>query len=166
MADQFTSNLDDAGWRNFFDSLIGAERESFARKIAVEGGVLIRDAAANLALIADNKEGAPRRGLLSHAMYLVYSEAKSGNGIFTYTVSWNATKAPHGHLIEFGHWRTHVVYKAAIGEWYSDLRAPLANPIWVPARPILRPTMDAYGSLTLKAMVQRGRREFSLIFGA
>lgn len=165
MADSFASKFDDSGWDALFTALTGEQRESFARKMAVEGGVMLRDHAQQLALIADNKEGVPRRGLLSHAMYLAYVESASGNGVFTYRISWNAKKAPHGHLIEFGHWRTHVVYKGPDGNWYSDKTRPLANPVWVSARPFLRPTLNSHGTLALKAMVARGKREFSLIFG-
>jgi HK97 gp10 family phage protein len=41
-------------------------------------------------------------GRLKSAIYQVYSEGNSGDGKATYHISWNKSKAPHGHLIEFG----------------------------------------------------------------
>jgi HK97 gp10 family phage protein len=41
-------------------------------------------------------------GKLSDAIYWVHSPEKSSDTQKTYRISWNKTKAPHGHLIEFG----------------------------------------------------------------
>lgn len=41
-------------------------------------------------------------GALKAAIYQVFSEDRSNNGVKTYHVGWNRKKAPHGHLIEFG----------------------------------------------------------------
>jgi HK97 gp10 family phage protein len=43
-----------------------------------------------------------KTGNLSESIYRVYSPEKSGEARKTYRISWNKTKAPHGHLIEFG----------------------------------------------------------------
>ena len=46
-----------------------------------------------------------RPGQLRDAIYHVYADQLSSDGHAVYRVSWNAKKAPHGHLIEYGHWR-------------------------------------------------------------
>lgn len=43
-----------------------------------------------------------RSGLLRSAIYQVFSQDNSDPTRATYHVSWNARKAPHGHLVEFG----------------------------------------------------------------
>ena len=47
-------------------------------------------------------EAHKKTGLLSSAIYRVYSPEKSTDSVKTYRISWNKSKAPHGHLIEFG----------------------------------------------------------------
>jgi HK97 gp10 family phage protein len=41
-------------------------------------------------------------GLLASAIYQVYSKDNSDAQHATYHISWNAKKAPHGHLVERG----------------------------------------------------------------
>lgn len=43
-----------------------------------------------------------KTGNLENSIYRVYSPEKSSDGVKLYRVSWNRTKAPHGHLLEFG----------------------------------------------------------------
>lgn len=43
-----------------------------------------------------------KTGNLEGAIYRVYSPEKSTDTVKTYRISWNKSKAPHGHLIEFG----------------------------------------------------------------
>lgn len=43
-----------------------------------------------------------KSGLLKSSIYRVHSTRESRPGRDVYHVSWNYTKAPHGHLIEFG----------------------------------------------------------------
>lgn len=43
-----------------------------------------------------------KTGLLSSAIYRVYSPEKSLGALKLYRVSWNKRKAPHGHLLENG----------------------------------------------------------------
>jgi hypothetical protein len=159
MADGYRMTLDASAWTKAFDALGGPVRESLSRRMLVSGGVLIRDAAASMARQSANKEGVEARGLLASAMYLAYDTDAITSHSFTYKVSWNSRIAPHGHLIEFGHWLTHVVYKASNGEWYTVKDKPLREPIWVAARPFLRPTFDSYGGTAIRVMIQRGQEE-------
>lgn len=83
-------------------------------------------------------------GNLYNSIYQAYSEDKSGPGVATYHVSWRTAKtgaprAPHGHLVEFGHIQKYKVYLGKDGRWYTNKKAPLATPVQVPARPFIRP---------------------------
>lgn len=59
-----------------------------------------------------------KTGNLDASIYQVFSQDNSSYGRATYHVSWNARKAPHGHLLENGTSR-------------------------MPAHPFLRPAYDA-----------------------
>lgn len=159
------ATLDLSEWDRALDALDGPVKESLARRMAVEGGVLLRDAAKSNAAMAANEEGVPTRGVLSNAILLAFDKRNSTQTMFTYNVSWNSKKAPHGHLIEFGHWQTHVVYKAPNGQWYTAKDKPLDNPKWIPARPFLGPTMDSYGNVAIRVMILRGQRELPILLG-
>jgi HK97 gp10 family phage protein len=43
-----------------------------------------------------------KTGNLESSIYRVYSPERSTDGVKAYLISWNKSKAPHGHLIEFG----------------------------------------------------------------
>ena len=70
-------------------------------------------------------------GNLLRAIYQAYSEDKSVGGKKAYVISWRTgrakkgagglTIAPHGHLVEFGHWRKYKVYKRN-GRWFTRVR--------------------------------------------
>jgi hypothetical protein len=163
MADSTRFKLDASEWDKAFNALGGVIRESLARRMLVEGGVMLRDAAASNARVAANKEGNETRGLLASAMRLVRTPEEENEHIFAYKVSWNSKIAPHGHLIEFGHWMTHKVYKASNGEWYTLKDQPLDAPRWVAARPFLRPTWDSYAHVAIRVMIQRGQKEVPIL---
>lgn len=163
MADGYRQTLDASEWEQAFTALEGPVRESLARRMLVEGGVLLRDASKSNARMAANKENVETRGLLASAIYLVYEKEAETKVSFTYKISWNAKVAPHGHLIEFGHWMTHKVYKASNGEWYTLKDQPLDTPKWVAARPFLRPTFDSYGNVAIRAMIMRGQKELPIL---
>lgn len=135
----------------------GGLLNSLARSMAVAGGQVLRDEAKVRAPKGTAEGGSITPGLLASAMYLAYQDTKSTETVVMYSVSWNAKKAPHGHLQEFGHWQTHAAYIGTDGEWYTNLDAPLAQPRWVPAQPFLRPALDTAGARALQAMVDRGR---------
>lgn len=83
-------------------------------------------------------------GNLRASIYQVFSEDKSkaaGDGYSraVYHVSWNAKKAPHGHLVEYGHLQKYQVYLGKDGKWYTNKKAPLAHPKQIAARPFIRP---------------------------
>ncbi len=139
-----------------------ALRTSLARSMAVAGGKVLRDEA---------KLQAPMKsGLLKSAIYLAYRDAQSTDEQVTYRITWNATKAPHGHLLEFGHWRYNMIINGRPqkslrdglkrGKGPADHVPPgaLDVPVWVNAKPFLRPAFDVAGADAQKAMVERGRQ--------
>lgn len=60
-----------------------------------------------------------KTGNLAGAIYQAYSEENSGPGKATYHISWNASKAPHGGLVEYGHIQRYAVNLAKDGNWYT-----------------------------------------------
>lgn len=160
MADAYRAKLDTAEWDQAFGAMAGPVKESLARRMLVSGGVVLRDAAKSNARMGANKEGVEPRGVLAAAIYLARDEQAETKTTFTYVVSWNHLKAPHGHLVEFGHWLTHAVYKASNGEWYTLKDQPLDAPRWVAARPFLRPTWDSYSRVAISAMLHRAQDEW------
>lgn len=66
--------------------------------------------------VQSNVAAIPRvSGNLASAIYQVYSQDNSGPALATYHLSWNATKAPHGGLVEYGHWQRYVVVQTKKG---------------------------------------------------
>lgn len=107
-----------------------------------------------------------KSGNLARAIYQAYSRDNSYEGKAQYHVSWNARIAPHGHLVEFGHWQPFVTYTGSDGKTYTAIRpsmrgkpkprgrASLAEksryyvtlpaPRWVPAKPFVRPAVAKF----------------------
>lgn len=121
--------------------------EPLARSMAVAGGKIVRDEAKARAPVDD--------GTLRDSIYLAYRDAKSKGPTVMYSITWNSRTAPHGHLLEFGHWQTRAAFKGADGQWRSG--AELANPRWVAAHPFLRPAWEATQARVQIAMLERGR---------
>ena len=127
--------LDTSEWDAALVKLDGPLKEKLARSMAVAGGTLLRDEA---------KQNAPvDTGLLRDSIYLAFKDNLSNDAQIVYSVSWNSKTAPHGHLIEFGHWH---VEGGKGGERTS----------WTPAQPFLRPAFDQ-APRAQQAMIQRGR---------
>lgn len=100
-----------------------------------------------------------KTGNLAEAIYQAFSEENSQEGTTgyqraTYHVSWNAKKAPHGQLVEFGHMQKFKAYIGKDGKWYTNKKAPLPTPVQVPARPFVRPAMSQSNEAA-KAMTDR-----------
>ena len=166
-ADGYSMKLDASGWEDGLRALTGPVKESLARRMLVSGGTHMRDHAKMLA--------AKKSGLLAASIYLVFDAKASTKSNYVYGISWNASKAPHGHLIEFGHWRYNIFLN---GRWQRSLLPGLTKgkgpqdhggdgalkpPEWVRARPFLRPTLDTQRQATFNIMLQRGRKELPLL---
>ena len=79
-------------------------------------------------------------GNLASSIYQAYSASNSSPGGATYHVSWNARKAPHGHLLEYG-WLQRYRYR-------PDGMGPMVRPGMdgrkKPGRRATRAEKDAY----------------------
>lgn len=110
----FTLDVDAAGLDGLLDAL-GTAADEVVRPVAHAGALLIYRRARELApvfrggpkYVPRSKSGKSggywiRPGQLRDAVYHAYSRDNSNQTAATYHVSWNAKKAPHGHLVEFG----------------------------------------------------------------
>ncbi len=106
-------------------------------------------------------------GKLSDSIYQAFSKDNSSYGRAVYHISWNVKKAPHGHLLEYGHLQRYRVYVGDDGKFHTMVRphmrgtkkpgrrAPqavkdayyvtLPTPIQVPAKAFVRRAMDSSG---------------------
>lgn len=109
----------------------------------------IRPAAqAGAQLLYDNvKQNVSRiekkTGRLSNSIYQAYSAYQSSDTKAVYEVSWNPRKAPHGHLVEYGHIKKYAVYLGSDGNWHTDKSKPVA-PVQIAAKPFMRPAMTKF----------------------
>jgi HK97 gp10 family phage protein len=148
------SSLDVSGWLAGLDKLGGPARVSLARSMAVAGGQVLRDEAKRQAPVDD--------GTLRDSIYLAYKDGKSNDKQVVYSVTWNSKKAPHGHLLEFGHWQPYVVRKLPNGDWFTT-KEKLATPKFTAAKPFLRPALDIAKGRAAQAMLERGRERLQTI---
>ncbi|WP_250501969.1 HK97 gp10 family phage protein [Caballeronia sp. AZ7_KS35] len=127
-----------AGVDALFDQL-GDEVEEAARPAAQAAAQVLYDAVmlnvASLGRVTGN---------LAQSIYQVYSKDESGPARATYHVSWNHRKAPHGWLVENGHFQKYAVYLGKDGKWYTNKKAPLPEPKHVAARPFVRPAQALF----------------------
>lgn len=88
-------------------------------------------------------------GNLRNAIYQKFSDDKSvvapggGYARATYHISWNASKAPHGHLVEYGHIQRYAAYIGSDGKWHTAVR-PEARGKKKPARNASQAVKDAH----------------------
>jgi len=155
-----TELFDDRAVQASLSKLGGQLSVSLARSMGVAGGQVMRDTAKALAPEYDGSTGLaggknvdipPIPGLLKSAIYLAFKDKLSTTDRVTYGISWNHKLAPHGHLLEFGHWRINKIVNGVP----TTIR--LETPKWVPAHPFLRPAFDAALIPAKAAMVARGK---------
>ena len=104
----------------------------------------LRPAAHQGALVLYNevKQRVPKdSGQLSAAIYRWHDDKRSTAERQIYQIGVNKRAAPHWHLIEYGHWRVNK-FRLIDGKWVPT-RKRLAKPVYVPARPFIRPAYDA-----------------------
>ena len=77
-------------------------------------------------------------GNLDASIYQAYSADKSSDAKKVYHVSWNARKAPHGHLVERGYIKRFASYIGRDGKWYTNPKVQLAAPKQVPGKAFVR----------------------------
>lgn len=114
-AHSLISAVDLAGVESLFGDL-GDAAEAAARPAAQAAAQVLYDAAkANVARLGRVS------GRLAASIYQAYSEDNSAPGLATYHVSWNHRKAPHGGLVEYGHWQRYQIVRTARG-WVTAVR--------------------------------------------
>lgn len=157
--------------------VLSEAKESIARAMGVAMGVEVRDEAKVRAPVLEpGNEGTDgqRPGVLRDAIYVAYDDRSSilNQHAYRYTVSWNAKKAPHGHLAEFGHWMPYEYAKTEAGLYYTPIPnntgrgtqkgIPLdGNGFWVSAQPFLGPAFDAKLPRLLTIAIKAGRVKFT-----
>ena len=82
-------------------------------------------------------------GNLERSIYQAFSADNSGPLLATYHISWNARKAPHGHLVEYGHLqRYEITYDPKTKRFTTHKDRPLPVPKHVAAHPFVRPAVS------------------------
>ncbi|MDG2524645.1 HK97 gp10 family phage protein [Stenotrophomonas sp. HITSZ_GD] len=131
---------------------LGEMTTSVARSMGVAAGQAVRGEAKARAPVDD--------GTLRDSIYLAYREGESSDARVVYQISWNSKKAPHGHLLEFGHWRTNVLVRGEDGKWRATTEL-LPAPVWTPAYPFLRPAYEATLARLTEIAAARGRKRLA-----
>lgn len=157
----------------FDDSAIVRGLHELADK--VRGEVMIAGAAAAARVLADEmKQQVQKPGRLRDAIYRYYDEKRSGPGRQIYLIGVNKRLAPHWHHIEYGHWRYNRIVNGrpmkaktkanaknktpgVLDPAIYDLPGALSRPVWVPAKPYIRPAYDAKINPALQAALARMR---------
>lgn len=127
---------------------LAASKESVARSMGVAMGQAVRDEAKMRVPVGDRFDGALTPGLLRDSIYLAYDERRNvlNPNRYRYVVSWNSKRAPHGHLVEFGHWMPYLYATDHAGNFWTPKPLqdnPHGSPYWVAAEPFLGPAFDA-----------------------
>jgi len=97
-------------------------------------------------------------GRLKASIYRTYIKQRSDEKRQIYAIGVNKRTAKHWHLIEYGHWRVNRLVQLKSGEWVPT-KERLAQPVWVPAEPYLRPAYDAKIGAALDATRDRMRQK-------
>lgn len=98
-------------------------------------------------------------GRLASSIYQAYSADESAPGKATYHISWNAKKAPHGHLLEYGHIQRYATYLGKDGKWHTAVRPSMRGKP-KPARGASQTTKDAYYVPRVNGPAQQPARSF------
>lgn len=133
MADSFRIDFDTSELDAALDRMAEGIQEQVRPAAQAGAQVLYEEVLARVPVSAEPrtvKGKTYQPGALKRAVYQTYSQDSSQNGKATYHISWNRSKAPHGHLVEFG---------------TSKMEA----------RPFLRPAYDAKYQEALQAAKDR-----------
>jgi hypothetical protein len=130
-------------------SLAGLDAQLDADADAMEAAARPSAQAAAQVLYNEVKRNVARlkrhTGNLDRSIYQAFSKDNSGPGLATYHVSWNAKKAPHGHLVEYGHLqRFEITFDPTTQRFTTHKDRPLAQPKQVAARPFVRPAVSKF----------------------
>lgn len=159
----FTAGIDTSGLDQYLSDLGEAAEE--ARRPAAQAGaqVLYEEVQRNVAGIGR------KTGKLAASIYQKFSPEKSVDGKAVYNISWNATKAPHGHLVEYGYLQRY--------RYRPDGMGPMVRPGMdgkrKPGRRASQAEKDAYyvtlptpKQVPAKAFVRRAESAFGRAYAA
>lgn len=144
-----------------FDDGISAGLRKFANDLREKA---LRPAAHAAAVVLYNElqQRVPEEsGRLKSAIYRWHDDKRSIDGRQVYVVGVNKRKAPHWHLIEYGHWRVNR-FRLIDGKWVAT-KERLPQPVWVPAQPYIRPTYDGKIDTAVDAAKARLTEKFKEI---
>ena len=132
----FNLSIDMSAFESDMEQL--ADRAEKAARPAAQAGaqVIYERVKVNVAALGR------KTGNLNSSIYQAYSANNSNESKAVYHVSWNATKAPHGHLVEWGYikrWQSIMIN----GKWVTLKNRPLATPVQVPGKAFMRRAKDA-----------------------
>jgi hypothetical protein len=133
----FGISVDLGGFQDLMERL-GDEADNAARPAAYAAAKVLYDEVQRLVAAIPRKTGN-----LDRSIYHAYSDDHSGPGSATYHISWNARKAPHGHLAEFGHVQRYASYVGSDGNWYTAVRQEMQGKP-KPKRRASQAVKDAY----------------------
>lgn len=153
MPDIVSIKFDQAGADAWLDGLQAKSRDAIRPAAQAGAQVLYNEVTLNVSRIGKVT------GNLASSIYQVYSKDNSTPDRATYHVSWNAVKAPHGHLVEYGHIQTRKAYVGSDGNWYTS-NERLPEPKQVAAQPFVRPAY-AKAQEALQAAKARFEKEMS-----
>ena len=134
----FRINFNFSSFKEKLDVLVDQSNleESVIRKAAGAGAKILYDEMALRTPVRDEKykTGGKRKppGQLKKSIYYWWDKDTSGKNRALYRIGPNTKKAPHWHLVEFGHWDK-------------------AKRHFTPAHPYIRPTFDAKSKEALAA---------------
>lgn len=133
----FNLSIDMSAFESEMEQL--AERADKAVRPAAQAGaqVLYDRAKSNVAALGR------KTGNLDRSIYQAYSANNSNESKAVYHISWNATKAPHGHLLEFGYLQRYLYYQDNQGQIRPMVR-PGMEGMPRPGRRASREQKDAY----------------------
>ena len=134
-----TFSMDTTGLMQWLNEL-EAEAQAAVRPAAQAGAqVLYDEVKRNVARLKR------KTGNLERAIYQAFGPDNSAEGRVTYHVSWNRRKAPHGHLVEFGHLqRYEVSFDPNTKRFTTHKDRPLPAPKQIAAKPFVRPAMAKF----------------------
>lgn len=123
----------------------------------VKGDALKSAAWAGATVMYDEmRERVPTKsGGLKDSIYRWRDRGKQSKDLVVYAIGPNKAKAPHWHLIEYGHYLINVVIKNAITGESQGLKTRRLQKTFVPPVPYIRPTFNAKVRQALTAMRRR-----------
>lgn len=162
MANEFSCTFDGSALFTALDNL-GDKAVDAVRPAAYAGAkVLYDELKVRVPVSAESHEYKGKTytpGTLKAAVYHKFSPEESTATRKTYKISYNARKAIHAHLVEYGYWQRYKVVKTKVG-WrvLKDKKGRpimLAKPKFIPPKPFIRPAYLAKEAQALQASQTR-----------